>query len=408
MFDHEFSNRNYVLLTQLPSLNRNDIDVVLKGKYKLDIDITSKTPRINIYDVFTLYALLSKEITDDELSQVLKLHNTFVKNYVDDFSLRRNDEFLLLSFMDEIIDENDEEIEVEPQKNKVEGGNTPETRLFNLLTNIKNNIIKTDPRKMYGGKPNEKYSKLISNIKKNDNILNELHDDNLKYDLKKLIKEIEKEYENLNNKTIAYKNELESKKKINKTEFNDCVIIGQPNTTEYQNCYLLFVIISIVFIIILCIICWVVVSSKHKQQALIEINNKYIDKCHTQKDVKPFNLTDELKMKINDVEVQIKNKNNEIKQTKPKQNSDDIKIMKSTMDRDINEVLKIDKPKEQIDSTIRKTEALRAVNVISNDNAHKEQNDDTNIEPLNELLHQMESNNIKKSEDRLFGNLELI
>lgn len=399
MFDHEFSNRNYVLLTQLPSLNRNDIDVILKGKYKLDIDITSKTPRINIYDVFTLYALLSKEITNDELSQVLKLHNTFVKNYVDDFSLRRNDEFLLLSFMDEIIDENVEETEDEPQKNKVEGGNTPETRLFNLLTNIKNNIIKTDPRKMYGGDPLEKYLKIISNIKKNDNILNELHDDNLKYDLKELIDEIEKEYENMNNKTIAYKNELESKKKINKTEFNDCVIIGQPNTTEYQNYPMLIVIISVVFIIVLCIICWVIVTSKHKQQALIEINNKYIDKSHTRKDIKPFNLTDELKLKVNDVEVQIKNKNNEVKQTKPKQSSDDIKIMKLTMDRDINEVLKIDKPKEQIDST---------VNVISNEEIPKEQNDNTNIEPLNELLHQMESNNVGKSEDVLFGNLELI
>ena len=399
MIDHEFSNRNYVLLTQLPSLNRKDIDVVLKGKYKLDIDITSKTPRINIYDVFTLYALLSKEITDDELTQVLKLHNTFVKNYVDDFSLKRNDEFLLLSFMDEIINENDEENEVEPQKNKVEGGNTPETRLFNLLTNIKDNIIKTDPRKMYGGDPRKKYSKILSNIKNNDNILNELHDDNLKYDLKELIKEIEKEYENLNNKTIAYKNEIESKKKINKTEFNDCVIIGQPNTTEYQNYSLLFVIISVVFIIILCIICWVVVSSKHKQQALIEINNKYIDKSHTQKDVKPFNLTDELKMKVNDIEVQIKNKNDEVKQTKSNQSSDNIKIMKSTMDRDINEVLKIDKPKEQINSTI---------NIIPNENIPKEQNDNTNIEPLNELLHQMESNSIGKSEDKLFGNLELI
>lgn len=392
MFDHEFSNRNYVLLTQLPSLNRNDIDVVLKGKYKLDIDITSKTPRINIYDIFTLYALLSKEITNDELTQVLKLHNTFVKNYVDNFSLRRNDEFLLLSFMDEILDENDEE-------NKVEGGNTPETRLFNLLTNIKNDIIKTDPRKMYGGEQTKKYSKILSNIKKNDNILNELHDDNLKYDLKELINEIEKEYENLNNKTIAYKNELESKKKINKTEFNDCVIIGQPNTTEYQNYSLLFIIISIVFVIILSIICWVVVSSKHKQQALVEINNKYINKGHTQKDVKPFNLTDELKMKVNDVEVQIKNKNDEVKQTKAKQSSDDIKIMKSIMDRDINEVLKIDKPKEQINSTI---------DVIPNNDVPKEQNDNTNIEPLNELLHQMESNNVGKSDDKLFGNLELI
>ena len=122
-----------------------------------------------------------------------------------------------------------------------------------------------------------------------------------------ILMEIEKEYENLNNKTIAYKNELESKKKINKTEFNDCVIIGQPNTAEYQNYSLLLVIISVVFIIVLCIICWVVVSSKHKQQALIEINNKYINKGHTQKDVKPFNLTDELKMKVNDIEVQIKN-----------------------------------------------------------------------------------------------------
>ena len=399
MFDHEFSNRNYVLLTQLPSLNRNDIEVVLKGKYKLDIDITSKTPRINIYDVFTLYALLSKEITDNELSQVLKLHNTFVKNYVDDFSLRRNDEFLLLSFMDEIIDENDEEIEDELQKNKVEGGNTPETRLFNLLTNIKDNIIKTDPRKMYGGDPRKKYSKILSNIKKNDNILNELHDDNLKYDLKELIKEIEKEYENLDNKILAYKNELESKKKINKTEFNDCVIIEQSNTTEHQNYSMLLVIISIVFIIIMCIICWVVVSSKHKQQALIEINNKYIDKHHSRKDVKPFNLTDELKLKVNDIEVQIKNKNDEVKQTKAKQSSDDIKIMKSTMDRDINEVLKIDKPKEQIDSTI---------SVIPNNDVPKEQNDNTNIEPLNELLHQMESNNVGKSENGLFGNLELI
>ena len=400
MFDHEFSNRNYILLSQLESLKDIDSNVLDKFKSQLDIDTTSKIPRINIYDVFTLYALLNKEPNELDIKRLLDLHKMFVKNYVDESKLQMEDDYLLYDFLDSFED-------------KLEGGKdqTMSERVINNLNELRNNIKKYDDsinqnsvqyynRKMFGGDEFKKIESMFGAVKSNKHMIDNLHDEMLKSELNELLEEIETDYENINRKIETFKTEndilIDNIKTIVNDETNE-TNIEDSNEVESNSTLKYISIILLICILVACIICYYVIKSS-KRSTTIEINNK----PKIEKDVSPFNLTNEISLKVNDVNVKVVNKTKNTSYTEPKkQLTTELDILKSELDRNINKILDIKNEHSLTDiepitiQYINETES----EPISNPNQNA---------ISNELLHKLEENKVTTNQEELFGNLELI
>ena len=420
MFDHEFSNRNYVLLSQLKSLSDIDPNILNKFKSHLDIDTTSKTIRINIYDVFTLYALLNKEPSNEDINNMLNLHKPFVKNYIDESKLQMEDDYMLYDFLSSLEDPIEDD-------SKLKGGINQQSisdRLVNNLKQLRDDIKQYGSNlgsKVYGGgNENElnTYKFKAEVIKSNKPIIDDLHDEILKSELNEILGEIEKDYDNINKKIEYYKTQNESLIDNIKTICNDDLIDDESINDEIQRSFeessLTYIIVGVLLLIILisCIICYRVVTSKHKRTTAL-INNKPKPK---KEDVKPFNLTDEITMKVNDVDVKITNQNEEESnsrsnsrsnvQTNSKGNSNkkyvttELDILKSELNRDVNKILNIEDP--------NKYDNIEPITIHNTSEPEKEETDNSDQNAIsNEILHKLEEHKLNKEEDDMFGNLEL-
>lgn len=407
MFDHEFSNRNYILLSQLKSLSDIDPNILNKFKTHLDIDTTSKTIRINIYDIFTLYALLNKEPSNEDINSLLNLHKPFVKNYIDESKLQMEDEYMLYDFLSSLEDTNLEGTKIEGGINQQSVSN----RLINSLKQLRDDIKKYDSNlgnKVYGGgNENElnTYKFKTEIIKSNKHVIDDLHDEILKSELNEILEEIEKDYDNINKKIEYFKTQNESLIDNIKTIANDDSV--EDEDTEIQNSNedssLTYIIIGVLLLIILmaCIICYYVVKSNRKRTT-IEINNK----PKFEKEVNPFNLTNEITLKVNDIDVKLINKTNN-KQTKKRNNSDkkyvttELDILKSELNRDVNKILNIE------DSN--KFANIDPITIHNRSEPEIKETVDSDQNVIsNELLHKLEENKTNNTQDDMFGNLELI
>lgn len=413
MFDHEFSNRNYVLITQLKSLSDVDPNVLDKFKTHLDIDTTSKTIRINIYDVFTLYALLDKKPTEEDIKSLLNLHKPFVKNYIDETKLQMEDEYMLYDFLDSLGD------------TKIEGGIKQQSisnRLINSLKQLRDDIKKYDTNldnKVYGGGiDNElnKYKSKTEAIKSNKSVIDDLNDEFLKSELNELLEEIETDYDNINKKIEHYKTQNEIPIVNIKPVGNDNLVEDKPiEQVEIQNSdedpSFTYIIFGVLLLIILmsCIICYYVVKFNYKQTT-IDINNKPKFK---KEEVNPFNLTNEISLKVNDVDVKLVDKTKKTtnkrsnSQSNPRSNSKkkyvttELDILKSELDRDINKILNIEDPNK-----LANIEPITIQNVpepVVEETVDSDQNTISN-----DLLHKLEENRMNNTQEDMFGNLELI
>lgn len=406
MFDHEFSNRNYILLTQLKSLGDVDPNILDKFKTYLDIDTTSKTIRINIYDVFTLYTLLNKEPSDEDINSLLNFHKAFVKNYIDESKLQMEDEYMLYDFLSSLGD------------SKLEGGinqRTISNRLIDNLKQLRDDIKKYDSNldnKIYGGDNDSKlniYKIKTEAIKTNKSVIDDLHDDFLKSELNELLEEIEKDYDNINKKIEHFKAQNESLIDNIKTIGNDDIVGDESDeNAEIQNSdedsSLTYIIVGVLLLIILmsCIICYYVVKLNHKQ-TIIEINNK--PKFEKEK-VKPFNLTNEITLKVNDVDVKLVNKTKDKRRNSrsnyhKKYITTELDILKTELDRDINKILNIIDPNKSVN-----IEPITIHDMSEPEIEETMDSDQNNIS--NELLHKLEENKTNNTQGNMFSNLELI
>lgn len=403
MFDHEFSNRNYVLLSQLKSLSDIDPNILNKFKSHLDIDTTSKTIRINIYDVFTLYALLNKEPSNEDINSLLNFHKPFVKNYIDESKLQMEDEYMLYDFLSSLED------------HKIEGGINQQSisdRLVNNLKQLRDDIKQYGSNlnnKVYGGgNENElnTYKFKAEVIKSNKPIIDDLHDEILKSELNEILGEIEKDYDNINKKIEYYKTQNESLIDNIKTIVYDDDI-NDDIQRSFEESSLTYIIAGVLLLIILisCIICYRVVTSKHKRTTAV-INNKPKPK---KEEVKPFNLTDEISLKVNDVDVKLTDQNEERSNSGSNSQSNshkkyvttELDILKSELNRDVNKILSIEDPNkyDNIEPiTIHKTSEPEIEEII----------DSYQNVISNDLLHKLEEHKINNTEEDMFGNLELI
>ena len=402
MFDHEFSNRNYVLLSQLKSLSDIDPNILNKFKSHLDIDTTSKTIRINIYDVFTLYALLNKEPSNEDINSLLNFHKPFVKNYIDESKLQMEDDYMLYDFLSSLED------------HKIEGGINQQSvsdRLVNSLKQLRDDIKKYDSNlnnKVYGGgNENElnTYKFKAEVIKSNKPIVDDLHDEILKSELNEILGEIEKDYDNINKKIEYYKTQNETLIDNIKTIVYDDHIdddINDDIQRSFEESSFTYIIAGVLLLIILisCIICYRVVTSKHKRTTAV-INNKPKPK---KEEVKPFNLTDEILMKVNDVDVKITNQNDEGSNSRSNSHkkyvTTELDILKSELNRDVNKILNIEDP--------NKYDNIEPITIHNTSEPEKEETDNSDQNAIsNEILHKLEEHKLNKEEDDMFGNLEL-
>lgn len=412
MFDHEFSNRNYILLTQLESLNNIDPNILDKFKNQLDIDTTSKTIRINIYDVFTLYALLNKEPTNNDINSLLNLHKPFVKNHIDEAKLQMEDEYMLYDFLSSLEDIEDTKLEGGINQQSISG------RLIDNLKQLRDDIKKYDRNlnnRVYGGgNDNElnKYKSKTEAIKSNKAVIDDLHDEFLKSELNELLEDIEKDYDNINKKIEHFKRQNETLIDNIKTIVDDKLIEDDPiEQVEVQNSdedpSFTYIIIGVILLIILmsCIICYYVVRLNLKQTTT-KINKPKFEK----EEVKPYNLTNEITLKVNDVDVKLVNKTNDKqtnKRSNPRTNSDkkyvttELDILKSELNRDINKILNIEDPNK-----LANIEPITIQNVPEPE--IEETIDSYQNVISNDLLHKLEENKMNNTQEDMFGNLELI
>ena len=439
MFDHEFSNRNYVLLSQLKSLSDIDPNILNKFKSYLDIDTTSKTIRINIYDVFTLYALLNKEPSNEDINNMLNLHKPFVKNYIDESKLQMEDDYMLYDFLSSLGDTKSDDP-------KIEGGINQQSisdRLVNNLKQLHDDIKQYGSNlgnKVYGGDNENElntYKFKAEVIKSNKPIIDDLHDEILKSELNEILGEIEKDYDNINKKIEYYKSQNESLiDNIKTIVYDDLVkdesVIDVEIQRSFEESSLTYIIAGVLLLIILisCIICYRVVTSKHKRTT-VKIDNK--PKPKKEEEVKPFNLTDEILMKVNDVDVKITDQNDEQTNSRsnPGSNSQsnsqtnsrsnpgsnkrsnsqtnshkkyvttELDILKSELNRDVNKILNIEDP--------NKYDNIEPITIHNTSEPEIKETDDSVQNAIsNEILHKLEEHKINnKDEDDMFGNLEL-
>ena len=421
MFDHEFSNRNYVLLSQLKSLSDIDPNILNKFKSHLDIDTTSKTIRINIYDVFTLYASLNKEPSNEDINNMLNLHKPFVKNYIDESKLQMEDDYMLYDFLSSLENPTKDDT-------KIEGGINQQSisdRLVNNLKQLRDDIKKYDSNlgnKVYGGDNENElntYKFKAEVIKSNKPIVDDLHDEILKSELNEILSEIEKDYDNINKKIEYYKTQNETLIDNIKTICNDDESVGDESINDdiqrsFEESSLTYIIVGVLLLIILisCIICYRVVTSKHKRPT-VKIDNKPKPK---KEEVKPFNLTDEITLKVNDVDVKITDQNDEGSNSQSnsgsnsgsnsKGNSDkkyvttELDILKSELNRDVNKILNIEDP--------NKYDNIEPITIYNTSEPKKEETDNSDQNAIsNEILHKLEEHKLNNDEDDMFGNLEL-
>lgn len=441
MFNHEFSNRNYILTSQLSIFNeQNYINKLSDSNFKtnLEIDDTSKTIRINLYDVFTIYAMLNEKPNKNDLNQILKLHSLFVRNYIDQDKLNLDDEYLLLDYYemlggineifgthkikggdDKIINKELTSLEqvVEKILNELKlfNDNSKKTyeyiilisdELKNIIQNPENynkkiydDLIETI--KKYNGNINAIF-KNCNKIKKHD--LNDLNNKLIESEITEVINDIDNTIKKIDNDKKILDDLVEKQIIFDEEIENDVAeFIKSKNSIENEeiesevtgNEIFWIILFLIIIVIIICVISGVCLCNKPKPTI---IHNNPTPK---KEEIKPFNLMNtetESRLDIaisNNVESEIDN-------------------LKVDLKRNVNDVLKRD--------YIISIDNLNHISDKNSNLINKDYEPDLNVinreieleiknninKEGNNILHKIEMNQIHSNQDDMFGNLEVL
>lgn len=96
----EISTINYILSSELESINNIDIEKIQQNNEikTLDIKFEDKVLRINIFDILSFCAILKINLTENDLKKILKQYSIFRKNS----KQLQNEQMLYMEYLDDL------------------------------------------------------------------------------------------------------------------------------------------------------------------------------------------------------------------------------------------------------------------------------------------------------------------